>query len=351
MKKNEIEQVSWLIKYHLYMSDVAQKRDLYDIKTIVDFASIVKNQTNLDNLLALTVADIISVGPNIWNAWKSGLLKTLYLQTTDYFNGENRGEQKSINAKFEAQDKFTEHVRDWPKKLISSYLARFSDSYWLTTSLEDQIRHAQILKDKDSKDISLEIFGSKNEQNNTTSITLIGPDYPNLLATLAGACLLLDANIVDAQIETTVDGIAIDTISVSREFNDQDEDRRIGKISQIIKDSLGGTLSLDLELSKKKKNIQHEKTFKVRNKINITNELSQNSTVVEVEARDKPGLLFQITNILKETNINIKSAHIVTFGERANDIFYITNLFGEKIDSEEKLNRIRDLILSSLKEK
>jgi [protein-PII] uridylyltransferase len=163
--------------------------------------------------------------------------------------------------------------------------------------------------------------------------------------------LLLDANIVDAQIETTVDGIAIDTISVSREFNDQDEDRRIGKISQIIKDSLGGALSLDLELSKKKRNIQHEKTFKVRNKINITNELSHNSTVVEVEARDKPGLLFQITNILKETNINIKSAHIVTFGERANDVFYITNLFGEKIDSEEKLNRIRDLILRSLKEK
>jgi [protein-PII] uridylyltransferase len=351
MKKNEIEQVSWLIKYHLYMSDVAQKRDLYDVKTIVDFASIIKNQTNLDNLLALTVADIMSVGPNIWNAWKSGLLKTLYLQTTDYFNAGNKSGQKSITAKFDAQDKFIEHVSDWPKKLINSYLARFNDSYWITTKLEDQIRHAQILKDKDSKDISLEIFGSKNEQNNTTSITLIGPDYPNLLATLAGACLLLDANIVDAQIETTVDGIAIDTISVSREFNDQDEDRRIGKISQIIKDSLGGILSLDTELSKKKKNVQHEKTFKVRNKINITNEVSNNSTVVEVEARDKPGLLFQITNILKETNINIKSAHIVTFGERANDVFYITNLFGEKIDSEEKLNRIRDLILSSLKEK
>lgn len=351
MKKNEIEQVSWLIKYHLYMSDVAQKRDLYDVKTIVDFASIIKNQANLDNLLALTVADIMSVGPNIWNAWKSGLLKTLYLQTTDYFNGGNKSGQKSITAKFDAQDKFIEHVSDWPKRLINSYLARFNDSYWITTKLEDQIRHAHILKDKDSKDISLEIFGSKNEQNNTTSITLIGPDYPNLLATLAGACLLLDANIVDAQIETTVDGIAIDTISVSREFNDQDEDRRIGKISQIIKDSLGGVLSLDTELSKKKKNVQHEKTFKVRNKINITNEVSNNSTVVEVEARDKPGLLFQITNILKETNINIKSAHIVTFGERANDVFYITNLFGEKIDSEEKLNRIRDLILSSLKEK
>ena len=351
MKKNEIEQVSWLIKYHLYMSDVAQKRDLYDIKTIADFASVIKNQTNLDNLLALTVADIMSVGPNIWNAWKSGLLKTLYLQTTDYFSGENKSTQKSITTKSDAKDKFIEYASDWPKSLINSYLARFSDTYWITTPLDDQIRHAQILKDKDSSDITLEIFGSKNKQNNTTSITLIGPDYPNLLATLAGACLLLDANIVDAQIETTIDGIAIDTISVSRDFNDQDEDRRINKISQIIKDSLGGLLSLDIELSKKSKNIQHEKTFKVRNKINITNELSHNSTVVEVEARDKPGLLYQITNILKETNINIKSAHIVTFGERANDVFYITNLFGEKIDSEEKLYRIRDLILSSLKEK
>lgn len=77
------------------MSDVAQKRDLYDIKTIVDFASVLKNQTNLDNLLALTVADIMSVGPNIWNAWKSGLLKTLYLQTTDYFSGDNKSVQKA----------------------------------------------------------------------------------------------------------------------------------------------------------------------------------------------------------------------------------------------------------------
>ena len=77
-------------------------------------------------------------------------------------------------------------------------------------------------------------------------------------------------------------------------------------------------------------------TFKVDNIVSLTNEFSNYSTVIEIEARDKPGLLYEITNTLRATNINIKSAHIATFGERANDVFYVTNLFGEKIDSEEK---------------
>ena len=350
MKKNEVSQVVWLVKNHLVMSDVAQKRDLYDPKTIVDFASIVKNQKNLDYLLALTVADIMSVGPSIWNAWKSGLLRTLYNETSNYLSGDKNKSIENENNCIKAQNKFKEELSDWPKLLMNSYVHRFSNNYWLTTSIEQQIEHAKILKDKDSKNISLEIYSKKNTNNNTTTITLIGPDYPNLLETLAGACSLYDANIIDAQIETTIDGIAIDTISVSRDFQDQDEDRRIIRISDCIKKSLSGELSLDREISKKVTKIRYEKTFKVSNKVNITNEFSNNSTVIEIEGRDRPGLLYQIANTLKETNINIKSAHIVTFGEKANDIFYITNLFGEKIYTPEKLLLIKSMLLSSMEE-
>jgi [protein-PII] uridylyltransferase len=350
MKKNEVSQTAWLVKNHLVMSDVAQKRDLYDPKTIVDFASIVKNQKNLDYLLALTVADIMSVGPSIWNAWKSGLLRTLYNETSNYLSGDKNKSIENENNCIKAQNKFKEELSDWPKLLMNSYVHRFSNNYWLTTSIEQQIEHAKILKDKDSKNISLEIYSKKNTNNNTTTITLIGPDYPNLLETLAGACSLYDANIIDAQIETTIDGIAIDTISVSRDFQDQDEDRRIIRISDCIKKSLSGELSLDREISKKVTKIRYEKTFKVSNKVNITNEFSNNSTVIEIEGRDRPGLLYQIANTLKETNINIKSAHIVTFGEKANDIFYITNLFGEKIYTPEKLLLIKSMLLSSMEE-
>jgi [protein-PII] uridylyltransferase len=350
MKKNEVSQTAWLVKNHLVMSDVAQKRDLYDPKTIVDFASIVKNQKNLDYLLALTVADIMSVGPSIWNAWKSGLLRTLYNETSNYLSGDKNKSIENENNCIKAQNKFKEELSDWPKLLMNSYVHRFSNNYWLTTSIEQQIEHAKILKDKDSKNISLEIYSKKNTNNNTTTITLIGPDYPNLLETLAGACSLYDANIIDAQIETTIDGIAIDTISVSRDFQDQDEDRRIIRISDCIKKSLSGELSLDREISKKVTKIRYEKTFKVSNKVNITNEFSNNSTVIEIEGRDRPGLLYQIANTLKETNINIKSAHIVTFGEKANDIFYITNLFGEKIYTPEKLLLIKSMLLTSMEE-
>tara|TARA_B100000900_G_scaffold401049_1_gene405311 strand:- start:1165 stop:2475 length:1311 start_codon:yes stop_codon:yes gene_type:complete len=350
MKNHEVSQTAWLIKNHLVMSDIAQKRDLFDPKTIADFANIVKSQKNLDYLLALTVADIMSVGPNIWNAWKSGLLRTLYEETSSYMNGNKNRSIERENSCIVAQIKFKEKVSDWPKLLINSYVHRFSNNYWLTTTIEQQIEHANILKAKDSKNISLEIFTKKNVQNNTTTITLIGPDYPNLLVTLAGACSLFDANIIDAQIETTIDGIAIDTISVRRDFNDQDEDRRLIKITDCIKKSLGGEISLDRELSKKNKNASYEKTFEVTNKVNITNEYSNNSTVIEIEGMDRPGLLYRIANTLKETNINIKSAHIVTFGEKANDVFYITNLFGDKIYTPEKLSLMKSMLLASMEE-
>ena len=350
MGKAEVSQTAWLVKNHLVMSDIAQKRDLYDPKTIVDFANIVKNQKNLDYLLALTVADIMSVGPNIWNAWKSGLLRTLYDETSSYLSGDKNKSIENENNCIKAQNKFKEKLSDWPKLLMNSYIHRFSNNYWLTTSIEQQIEHTNILKGIDSKNVSLEIFSEKNIKSNTTTITLIGPDYPNLLETLAGACSLYDANIIDAQIETTIDGIAIDTISVRRDFNDEDEGRRIDRISDCIKKSLGGELSLDREISKKNTSIRHEKTFEVINKVNITNEFSNNSTVIEIEGRDRPGLLYQITNVLKDTNINIKSAHIVTFGEKANDIFYITNLFGDKIYTPEKLLSMKSMLLSSMEE-
>ena len=112
MKKNEVSQTAWLVKNHLVMSDVAQKRDLYDPKTIVDFASIVKNQKNLDYLLALTVADIMSVGPSIWNAWKSGLLRTLYNETSNYLSGDKNKSIENENNCIKAQDKFKEKLSD-----------------------------------------------------------------------------------------------------------------------------------------------------------------------------------------------------------------------------------------------
>ena len=122
MKKNEVSQTAWLVKNHLVMSDVAQKRDLYDPKTIVDFASIVKNQKNLDYLLALTVADIMSVGPSIWNAWKSGLLRTLYNETSNYLSGDKNKSIENENNCIKAQDKFKEKLSDWPKLLINCLL-------------------------------------------------------------------------------------------------------------------------------------------------------------------------------------------------------------------------------------
>lgn len=348
MNKNEIDTVTWLIRNHLVMSNMAQKRDLYDQKTISDFANIVKNIKNLRYLLALTVADIMAVGPTIWNGWKNGLLLTLYQHTEIHINDNRNYNTNQKEKALIAKELFVNNIKNWKKEKINEYVSRFNESYWNSNGLEIHLEHASLVNDTYNKKFPINISTKINPNNTSTQITLITPDYPNLLSTLAGACLLSDANIVDAHIETTTDGLAIDTIFINNDFNESDENRRAKKITTTIEKSLKGTLSLEKSIAKKKNTTKLYEAFDVKIGVTITNKLSHHSTVIEVEGRDRPGLLYDITKILQKTNINIKSAHIATFGERAVDVFYVCDLFGDKINSVEKRKRIEYMIENML---
>ena len=180
-----------------------------------------------------------------------------------------------------------------------------------------------------------------------TELTVVAPDHPRLLAIIAGACAASNANIVDAQVFTTTDGLALDTIFVTRAFaQDEDELRRAERVARTIEKSLRGELRLtDALAARPDPGKGLETTFALAPEVTIDNNLSDRYTVLEVSGLDRLGLLHDLTATLGRLNLNIGSAHIVTFGEKAVDSFYVTDLTGQKIVSPARQAAIRKELL------
>jgi [protein-PII] uridylyltransferase len=342
----ETETVAWLVENHLIMSDTAQRRDLSDRLTIETFAARVQTLERLKMLLVLTVCDIQAVGPGVWNGWKGELLRTLYWETEVVLAGGHSMRERSWRverAKSELRDK----LAGWSNLDFEAYAARHQQAYWLRVDLPRKIRHAKLLNMTEIElpapimDIRTDAF------RGVTELTVIAPDHPHLLSIVAGACAASGANIVDAQIYTTNDGLALDTFFVSRGFDrDEDELRRGERIALAIERTLRGEVRLG-ELVAAKSNPARVIAFDVPPEVSIDNELSNRFTVIEVSGHDRPGLLYSITTILSGLNLNIGSAHIATFGERAADVFYVTDLTGAKIVSASRKASIRQKLLAA----
>jgi [protein-PII] uridylyltransferase len=179
-----------------------------------------------------------------------------------------------------------------------------------------------------------------------TELTVLAPDHPRLLSIIAGACAVTGANIVDAQIFTTTDGRALDTIAVSREFErDEDEGRRALRIADAIEKALTGELRLPDVVAKRAVAKGRIKAFAVEPEVMINNQWSNRYTVIEVHGLDRPGLLYELTATLSKLNLNIASAHVATFGERVVDVFYVTDLLGAKIESAQRQATIKRALI------
>ena len=330
---NETDLVAWLIEVHLIMSSVAQSRDLSDRKTIENFAAVVQDVERLKLLTILTVADITAVGPGVWNGWKAQLLRTLYYETepvlTGGFSEVNRAQRVEM-----AQREFRAAMSDWPAERLDAYIARHYPAYWLKVDLEHKVEHARFVAAAEDGGKSLTTGTRFDRARAVTELTVLAPDHPWLLSIIAGACAMAGANIVDAQIYTTTDGRALDTISLSREFDrDEDEERRALRIAGSIEKALGGQLKLPDLIGTKIAPKGRIRAFALEPEVTINNQWSHRYTMVEVTGLDRPGLLYELTAALSKLNLNIASAHVATFGERVVDVFYVTDLLGAQITS------------------
>lgn len=344
----ETETVAWLIEQHLTMSKIAQSRDLNDRKTIQDFADIVQTKDRLKLLLILTVCDIKAVGPGVWNGWKGQLLRTLYYETELVLTG-GFSEASHAERGEEARQLLTQNLSHWPEEAVNAYIPLLYTNYLLSVALEDQIRHANFIRQADLQQRSVATLAQPRRFEAVTEITVLAPDSPRLLTIITGACAAAGANIVDAQIFTTRDGRALDTILISRAFeHDADEHRRAERVGQLIEDVLAGIAHLPDMMAKKIKPKRASKTFRIEPRVVINNCLSNKFTVLEIKGLDRPGLLWELTGVISDLSLNIASAHITTFGEKVIDTFYVTDLNGDKIASIAKQNNIKRKLLALL---
>ena len=329
----DTETVAWLIEQHLVMSSVAQSRDLSDRKTIENFAATVQSAERLKLLTILTTADIRAVGPGVWNGWKAQLLRTLYYETepvlTGGFSEVNRAQRVAA-----AQAEFRDALKDWPAERLESYIAKLYPAYWLKVDLPHKIEHARFVRVAEDAGKSLATTIGFDTNRAVTELTVLAPDHPWLLSIIAGACAMAGANIIDAQIYTTTDGRALDTISLSREFErDEDEQRRANRIADSIEKALRGELRLPDVVAKRAAPKGRIRAFALEPTVTINNQWSHRYTMVEVTGLDRTGLLYEMTATLSKLNLNIASAHVATFGERVVDVFYVTDLMGAQITS------------------
>ncbi|CAN7597767.1 [protein-PII] uridylyltransferase [Bradyrhizobium sp. LjRoot220] len=344
----DTETVAWLIEQHLTMSTVAQSRDLSDRKTIENFAAVVQSVEQMKLLTILTTADIRGVGPGVWNGWKAQLLRTLYYETepvlTGGFSEVNRAQRIAV-----AQSEFRAAFTEWPEQELNAYVARHYPAYWLKVELPRKIRHARFLRASEQAGHKLAINVGFDEARGVTELTILATDHPWLLSIIAGACASAGANIVDAQIYTTTDGRALDTIAISREYDrDEDEGRRATRIGEMIEQVLEGRLRLPEVVARKAAARGKARPFVVEPEVTINNQWSDRYTVIEVSGLDRPGLLYQLTTAISKLNLNIASAHVATFGERARDVFYVTDLLGAQITAPTRQAAIKSALLHLL---
>jgi [protein-PII] uridylyltransferase len=344
----DTERVVWLIEQHLTMSNIAQGRDISDPRTAHSFAAVVQTLDRLRLLLALTVVDIRAVGPGVWNAWKGQLLRNLYWETEVHLGGGHSAiDRKSRVAA--SREALRKALPAWSDPEFEAYASRHYPAYWLKVDLARRVEHARLFHAMAAQVRSLTTEVSTDASRGVTELTVVAPDHPRLLAIIAGACASGAANIVDAHIFTTTDGFALDSIFISRALpEDSDEIRRARRIAEMVEKTLRGEMRLGDAIRDRRRRESRTKTFSVEPEVEIDNTLSGLYTVLQVSALDRLGLLYDVTTELSRLNLNIASAHVVTFGEKAVDSFYVTDLTGAKLTSPQRQAAVKRRLLAVL---
>jgi [protein-PII] uridylyltransferase len=337
LTKSEVETVEWLVRYHLLMSDVAQKRDLSDPRTIKGFAKAVSNKKRLDLLLVLTVCDIRGVGPGTWNNWKAALLRDLYRQTAKALEEGIEALSPAVRSDH-AKKALRAQLTDWDRKDLRVETGRHYDTYWQGLGTPEHVVFAGLLKGLDADEIRIGL--TQDNDRDATRAAFVLADHPGIFSRLAGALALVGANVVDARTYTTKDGYATAVFWIQDHDGHPFEDIKLKRLEDMIHKTLSGEVIARDAMKSRDKLKKRERAFKVPTSITFDNDASDIYTLIEVDTRDRPGLLYDLTRTLADNHIYIASAVIATYGEQVVDTFYVKDMFGLKFFSDGKMKSL-----------
>ncbi len=324
-----VEMIGWLVEHHLLMSDVAQKRDISDPRTISAFAKVVETPERLRLLLVLTVADIRAVGPGVWNGWKGQLLRDLYGSTEALFRG-GRGSDPAVLLRQDQKasaDQARERlcaesfssdpwIEDWARQMEDAYFNAFSP--------EEHAAHYQLARQSAGPRraaAAARILAT----HNVTEVAVAARDRKGLFADLAGCFAAAGANVVGARVYTSSAGQALDVFQLQAAAGGpfgQENPRTLMRLTETLEGAARG----EAMAGEARRPLDPGRTaaFAVPAVVSIDNEASETATVIEVSGPDRPGLLEALARTLAARDLQLLSAHIDGYGERAVDAFYVT---------------------------
>ena len=350
LSAEETETASWLVLHHLLLSQTAFKRDIDDPKTILDLADTIQSPERLKLLLVLTVADMRAVSGKVWNGWKATLLRELYARVADVLAGGLATTERDVRvarAKAAAAGllgEFTDAEREF-------FLGLGYPGYWLSFDPETHARHARLVREAEARGAPLTVDTQPLPARAVTEVTVYTADHAGLFSRIAGALAVAGASIVDARIHTLTNGCALDTFWVQDAADGAfDAPHRLARLYVLIEQALSGQARLDAEMRKASGALlgRRMRAIHVPPRVVIDNRASHTHTVLEVNGRDRPGLLHDVTAAISDQGLQIASAHVTTYGVRAVDVFYVKDVFGLKVENERKLAALREALLAAL---
>jgi [protein-PII] uridylyltransferase len=347
----EIELVAWLVGHHLEMSDVAQKRDIGDPRTVAQFAQLVGSLERLRLLLVLTVADIRAVGPGVWNGWKGQLLRDLYRLTEAAFRG-GRSDEASVRERLaelakEAKERLLRDLGRPDAGPLDAWLGTLEDGYWLSHDAEALLWHAQEVATARRNRLTPHVAARPRSLQGATELLVYAKDRPGLFASLAAAISACGADIADARVHTTRDGIAFDVFSIQttegKPFGGDDGDALENLIHRVRRAALEDHPALAAKAPSRR-----TAAFTIEPWVRVDNELTGQATVIEASGRDRPGLLAQLAHVFAAADLSIVSAHIDSYGERVADVFYVQEAAGGQLTDPRRIALVRGQLEEAL---
>lgn len=347
LSRSETETVAWLVRWHLLMSNTAFKRDLADPKTIEDFAGHVKSPERLKLLLILTVVDIRAVGPGVWNGWKGQLLRELYHAAEEVLIAGHASAKRLERVA---------HKKETVRRALSDaglqandYLERWRDAYWIAEDIDTLVAGALLVDEVRSSKRPLVINMRHDQFQSITRVSLYTKDRVGLFARIVAGLTSAGVSIIGARIHTALDGMALDHFSVQTPTGQAVTDpRMLERLEERVRTSVLKAVPPRERLLSGSGFDQRSDNFEVEPSVIIDNKASSQATVIEVGAKDRPGLLYDLTQALFQLKLNIVSAHIATFGERAVDVFYVTDKSGKKAEHTLRLKNITARLMAAV---
>lgn len=351
LTEDQIEMMEVLIRQHLVLSHVAQRRDLHEERTILETARLLRTPDRLKFLFIITMADLKAVGPGVWNEWKASLITELFIETLKAIEqgGINREvllEKILLGRAFVEERLSLDHSPEKVKAELDILTERAYMVY--------RPRVLSRLIDMKLKmgDDPVHLSWRQVKRGGFTNLFVVSHDHPGLFSQIAGVLSANNVNILGAQILTRKDGVVFDVLHVTDSVMKPIQDKvKFRIVNRELKKAIAGDLDVEELFTSRNLSLpldRRDRTPTAPPRVEIENDISEEHTVIDVYATDMIGLLYRITSTLASLGLSIYTAKVSTKVDQAVDVFYVKDLEGRKITNVKELDRIRKTLLGVL---